>query len=106
MDKKQKLNDSKTEYIIIGRPCTVKKATIHSVRVGAANVPSNQVVKNLGVTFDRYMNMEMHVSNVCKSCFYHLRNIKCIRKYLSKPAAESVIHALISSRLDYCNGLL
>ena len=48
----------------------------------------------------------MHVNNVCKSCFYHLRNIKCIRKYLSKSATESLVHALVSSRLDYCNSLL
>ena len=40
---------------------------------------------------------------VCKSGLYHLRNIRRIRKYLSKSAATTLVHAFITSRLDYGN---
>ena len=47
-----------------------------------------------------------HVNNVCKSAYYHLRNISRIRKYLSTQTTEILIHAIITSKLDHCNSLL
>ena len=38
--------------------------------------------------------------------FYYLYNIRQIRKYLSRDSSETLIHAFVSSRLDYCNSLL
>ena len=46
------------------------------------------------------------VTSVCKSTNFHLRNIGRIRKYLTKECAETVVHALVTSRLDNNNGLL
>ena len=43
---------------------------------------------------------------VCQSAWYHFRNISKIRKYLTAEQTESVVHALITSRLDCNNGLL
>ena len=42
----------------------------------------------------------------CKSSYFHLRNLSSIRKYLTTNAAHTIVHAFISSRLDYCNALL
>ena len=50
--------------------------------------------------------MEAHVNTICKSAYFHLRNIGRIRKYLTKQAAETLIHAFITTRLDFMNGLL
>ena len=52
------------------------------------------------------MNMLGHINKTCSSAFYHLYNIRRIRKCLSRPAAESLVHAFITSRVDYCNSLL
>ncbi|KAK0133398.1 hypothetical protein N1851_031083 [Merluccius polli] len=43
------------------------------------------------------------ISSIVKTFYFHLRRIA---NCLSPPAAESLIHAFISSRLDYCNSLL
>ena len=45
-------------------------------------------------------------AKVCASSFYYIYNIRRIRNYLSRQSAEILVHAFISSRLDYCNGLL
>ena len=50
--------------------------------------------------------MRHHVNLICKSGFYHLRNIARIKKCLNYNALETIIHAFISSRMDYCNTLL
>ena len=50
--------------------------------------------------------MSTHVTKLCNSAFYHLQNIRCIRKYLSRDSLLALIHAFITSRLDFCNGLL
>jgi hypothetical protein len=41
-----------------------------------------------------------------QSCFFHLYNISRIRKYLSRKTTETLVHAFVNSRLDYCNALL
>jgi len=66
---------------------------------------SNEV-RNIGVWFDETLNMEKHISITCKSAFYHLRNIASIRKFISSKDCETLIHAFITSKIDYCNSLL
>ena len=62
--------------------------------------------KNLGVVFDSTFNMATHINNVCKKAFYEIRNIGRIRRFLDDKAAEALVHAFVSSKLDYCNSLL
>ncbi len=47
-----------------------------------------------------------HVSSICKTAFFHLKNISKLRPMLSMSNAETLIHAFMTSRLDYCNALL
>ena len=69
-------------------------------------IPFSTSVKNLGVFFDNQLNMEAHVKSMFRSCMFHLRNISNIRRLLSQKIAEQLIHAFVTSRLDYCNSLL
>jgi len=45
------------------------------------------------------------MKSISKSVFFHLRNFSRIRPFLSLPDAERLVHALVTSRLDYCNAL-
>ena len=51
-------------------------------------------------------SMLSHANSVCKSAFYHIRNISRIRKLLSTKTTETLVHAFITSKLDHCNSLL
>ena len=50
----------------------------------------------------------LRVSNTCRTSYMFLRCIAAIRHLLTTTtsAAEQLIHAFITSRLDFCNSLL
>ena len=62
--------------------------------------------RNLGFIFDSDFNFKRQISQTYKICFFHIRDFRRIRKYLSPEAAKSVACALVTSHLDYCNSLL
>ncbi len=62
--------------------------------------------QNLGVVLDSKLSLENHVSHVTKTAFFHLRNITKLQDMLSVSDAEKLVHAFMTSRLDYCNALL
>ena len=63
-------------------------------------------MRDLGVTFDQFLNFDDHITAICRSTYLHIRNIGKIWNLLSYNACSNIIHALISCRLDYCNSLL
>ena len=63
-------------------------------------------MRNLGVVFDKNLNMRAQVNTICRSAYFHLRNISRVRSVLSQEATEKLIHALVMSRVDCCNALL
>ena len=68
-------------------------------------IPQSASVKNLGVLFDPQLCFDQHVRSITRNAFFHLRNIEKLTPMLSAADAETLIHAFISSRLDYCNSL-
>lgn len=61
--------------------------------------------KNLSVFFDSALNFEKQISSVVKASFCQLRILAKVKPYLPRKEFECVIHAFITSRLDYCNSL-
>ena len=57
--------------------------------------------------FDKNFNFRSHISAICSSCIYHIRDLRCIRRHLDLGSAKLLANALVSSsRFDYCNSLL
>ena len=94
------LNDSKTEVIIFGHNIPASSYTLGSL---TPNIRTS--VKNLGVTFDSSFKFHKQIGSVIKSSFFQLRLISKIKPFLPPKQLEMLIHAFISSRLDYCNAL-
>ena len=61
--------------------------------------------KNLGETFDPELGMNLHVNNITRSCFFQLRHLRSIRRSLTMEARKTLVHSLVSSRVDYCNSI-
>ena len=101
------LNDKKTEFLICGTLQQVSKLHTRNIKVDNAHISPVDSARYLGVWFDTHVTFERHIglSDVCKNSFYHLFNIRHIRKHLTRESAEKIIHASVTSRLDYCNSL-
>ena len=52
------------------------------------------------------MAMRTHVTAVVRACFAALRQIRSMRRSLSRQALLTLVRALIVSKVDYCNSVL
>ncbi len=92
--------------LIIGPKTPRSNDLEHCLTLDGCSVDSSSSVRNLGVLFDSNLSFDSHVSSICKTAFFHLKNIYKLRHMLSMSNAEILIHAFMTSRLDYCNTLL
>ena len=101
-----KLNDDKSEFIVLGSKCLCDKVNIPHFRIGNSSIVPASKVCNLGAYFDMDMTLNHHISEICRSSSFHLRNIGLIRKYLTNDVTEQLVHVFVTSRLDMRNSLL
>jgi hypothetical protein len=102
-----KLNCEKTEFIWMAS--RQKLAILHDslppVNIGTQFITPVPGARNLGVFFDSNLNFKQHITNVCRSSYFYLRQLRVIRRSLQKDVTKMLLHAFVSSRLDYCNSL-
>ena len=101
-----RLNDDKTEFIIIGKRQQLAKVNIDSMQVGESSITPASRVKNLGCWFDGQLKMDTQINSICKTALFHLYNIRRIRKFLNFECTKILVNAFVTSRLDFCNSLL
>ena len=77
-----------------------------SISVGDTQVCLSSKVRDLGVVFDQYLTFHDHISGICKCSHFHLRIIGRIWNLLTFDGTAQLIHALITTHLDYCNSIL
>jgi len=63
-------------------------------------------VRGLAVTLDSELSMQNHFIKVARTCFYHIRRLKQVRKLLGPDVTAKLVTSLVFSRLDYCNAVL
>jgi hypothetical protein len=107
MQNKLKLNEDKTELIIIA-PQKISASTSlpSSVSLCGTDISLSTSVCNLGVTLDQNLSFQIYVANICKTCFYEIRRILSIRHLLTEDSTKTLLSAFVLSRLDYCNAIL
>jgi len=69
--------------------------------MGASSVTSKGSVTNMVVIFDKCINMYEHVTSVCRAAYCHLKNIHCLKAFLTQEALVTGVHAFVTSRLPH-----
>ena len=102
-----KLNDNKTELMLVTSNRTKHLHCLPtSITIGNAQIPFKKYVKNLGFTLDCHLTINAHVSNIARTCYFELRRLASIRRFLTSTATATLASAFALSRIDYCNSLL
>ena len=105
IQNKLKINDDKTEFLILHSSYKEFTANLN-FEIGQTLVKPSDTCHNLGVIFDSHMKMENQIQSICQSVNFHLRSINSVSDSLTDEATVLLVHALITSKLDYCNSLL
>ena len=90
------LNADKTKVLVI--PLNSLVPRISAYYLPPAQTRGTYVSSLISLCFE-------HVRLLTRSCYFHLRNIAKHRFIVTKTEMETLIHAFISSPLDYCNAL-
>ena len=101
-----KLNDNKTEFIVFGTPHKLTQINTTLIKVGEENIKAVKEVRNISAHFDSVLKMDDQVKSMCRNAWINLYNISKIRKYLTEDQTKTIVHAYVTSKLDYNNSLL
>ena len=63
-------------------------------------------MKNLGFALDCHLTVNAHVSNIARTCYFELRRLVSIRRFLTSSATATLVSAFVLSIIDYCSSLL
>ena len=101
------LNPGKSECLLLGtQQRSLQYRNVASVDVAGTAIPIATSIKTLGVRLDSHLTMNDHVSDVCRSSFYHIRSLRQLRPAITDVVAKEIAAALVGARLDYCNSIL
>ena len=104
---KLKLNPDKTEFLLIGNERQRSKyLSMCPIELLGVKTNPAKSARNVSVIFYKNFTFRSHISVVCNSYFFHMRDLRRIRHHLDLDSAKLLATALMSSRLDYCNWLL
>ena len=75
-----KLNCDKTEFLwIASRQRFNNLSNIPTINVmNSGIIASEGSARNLGVFFDKHLDMKHHITNVCRQCYYQLRQLRVV----------------------------
>ena len=93
-----KLNDNKTELMLV-----TSKRTKHlhslptSITIGNAQISFKKSVTNLRFALDCHLTMNAHVTNIARTCYFELRRLASIRRFLTSTATATLVSAFVLS---------
>ena len=92
--------------MLIGTKQKLSSLSVNSLQLDENSITLTDSVKNLGVTLDSTLSMQNFIRQTARSCYFQLRRIGSVRRFLSTDTTAKLVTSFILSRLDYCNALL
>ena len=97
-----KLNADKTVFI----PFSRSNSEFLPLQLDSnVSVCPSYSTRNLGVILDSKLSFKKHISELRRSSFFHLKRIKSVKPFIPHGMLETLVHAFVTSRVDWCNSL-
>ena len=100
-----KHNADKTECIWLTTWQRQSPFAASNLTVGGSIIIRTKGTRNLGVFVDNKLDVRSHVSNICRTCYFRLRQLRTVRRSLQPKILKALLHPVVSWQLDYCNSL-
>jgi hypothetical protein len=101
------LNADKSDAIVLSTTQQAGKLPANStIQIAGCDIKLSDAVRNLGIVIDNRLSFDEHVSNVCRSCYYHMKALRHIKHSLTIETSTTIARSIVISRLDYCNSIL
>ncbi|CAG4929266.1 unnamed protein product [Colias eurytheme] len=99
------LNPSKTKFMILGNPKIINRINQFDINVLINNRKLDRVheARNLGIIFDENLRFEKHINTIISNCFYRLKTLYRIRKYIDTSLRIRLCDALVLSKFHYAD---
>jgi len=103
-----KLNADKSDVIWLGsRPQLAKLSEAEkNLHLPSGTLRASETARNLGVVLDQHLTFEAQARACSRACFYHLRRLRQIKRFIDDFSMQLLVQAFINTRLDCCNALL
>ena len=105
-ENRLKMNNTKTEYIVFGNNVQLAKCHHQGIRIGEETIIKSNMIRLLGVHLDTQVTLKEHIKMKSAKAAYNLHMVRELRNVLSKHTAKSLVYAIVSSHMDYCNSIM
>ena len=105
-ENRLKMNDTKTEYIVFGNNVQLAKCHHQGIRIGEETIMKSNLIRLLGVQVDTQVTLKEHIKMKSAKAAYNLHMVHEVRNVLSKHTTKSLVYAIVSSHMDYCNSVM
>ena len=97
-----KVNADKTQLMLLGSVQNLRNAPNITVKFRDHSFVPISEAKNIGLSFDRNLNWNVHVSTVTRRCFDILSGLSHLRGRLPSSVISVLVSALVVSQIRYC----
>ena len=102
-----RLNDDKTEFLIIGTPQQLAlKVRTTSIKIGTDQIQRSESARNLGYFCDSTMKSCTHINKLSSMLYITIKRISRIRHTIDLDTIKTLVQALVTTKQDYCNSLM
>ena len=101
-----KMNDAKTEFIVLGTSYNLRKNTLNNIKIGETKIHRTSKIKFLEVYLDEQLILKDYIQNKTKKANYTLMLICNICKYINIDPTKMLLCTLVLSQLDYVDSIL
>ena len=92
-----RLNDNKSKLIHVASKRTRQFHNLPApITIGNAQIPFKQSVSYLGFTLDCHLTMNAHVSNIARTCYFELRRLASICRFLTITLTATLVSAVVA----------
>src|SRR6218665_1191765 len=100
-----RLNPAKTKFMWLGTRQQLAKLNLDALANKFPSYTFSATARDLGVLLDQEVTFAQHLHRLSRDCCYQLRQLRNVARLLTASAATTLVHAFITSRLDYCSTL-